>query len=235
MPTSLNTASLKVLVACERSGMVRAIATDGHRLGWIDTDIPSPKAMRIILRADLLNRLKPLANICLDAFFGFDAAANVCSISFGNTHIVSKLIDGVFPDCNKVMPNNDRVEVPVDTRKMMAAIGNITKGLPRKNTGEGIKISKPNGKFVLEYSSPETGTYIQEIEAGGEPLHKNFGVNIRYLEGIIKGLSGREIIFSLAKPGDGSEDDYEMSYFTGPTIIKSAGDPLNTLLMPLRI
>lgn len=211
----------------ECNGNLRAVATDGKRLAWIDTAISAAPDMGILINKTLVRRLGDLADECCNAEFSFNDTGSKCQITFGNTTIVSRLIDGTFPDYTRLIPTLPTIDVKFKTRHLRGALDKLAQCLPKASSGT-IKLEKSAGKVSLSYTSPDGVTLYQEIEASGEEWPGHAGFNLHYLKGIVRAHAGLETTIKL--PVD---ENYQG--FCHAAIINSEADPLNTLLMPMRV
>ena len=85
-------------------GSLQAVATDGHRLSWASIAIAGdyPRQEVILPRKTVLELGKLLADS--DEPVTIDILANQVRFRFGNVELVSKVVDGKFPDYNRVIP-----------------------------------------------------------------------------------------------------------------------------------
>lgn len=118
------------LCAAEGSNTLRAVATDGHRMSRIDSETVVSEAPSVILHVKLIDLLlkiaKPKGNRLFRLYVGDQW---VCILTDG-IEIVSKVIDGTFPDYTRVIPAEDgAISVSLSRttinrmRQLMAAIG----------------------------------------------------------------------------------------------------------------
>jgi DNA polymerase-3 subunit beta len=141
--------------------------------------------------------------------------------SFNGVIITSKLIDGTFPDYERVIPSGNDKILDVDTKIFAAAVDRVATISSEKSRA--IKMSLAPGHVVLSANSPESGSATEELEAkyGGALL--DIGFNARYLLDILQQMEGEGARFTLADA-------------TAPAIIQDVAD-MSALyvLMPMRV
>ena len=179
---NLNGLFTKVELAEDGMHLLKMVATDGHRLSIANGTLKGtagPELLKgVILPKKGIYELKKITEEDGgDLLFGF--MENSAVIKRGNFYMVMRLVDGEFPDYNRVIPTaNDRVvtvnrEVFTHSVRRMAILSSEKfKGIMLEISASSIKISSSN---------PELGDAMEEIDVdyGGEPLAVRF--NARYL------------------------------------------------------
>ena len=138
-----------------------------------------------------------------------------------NFCISSKLIDGSFPDYEKVIPQNNDKNFKVDNKPFYEAVDRVSTVSSEKS--KSIKLSIFENLVSLSSNSVETGSGAEDIEVEYSGNKIEIGYNAKYLLEIISQITGDKIIFELSDP-------------SSPSIIKDTNDK-NTLyiLMPMRV
>ncbi|OYY26316.1 MAG: DNA polymerase III subunit beta, partial [Azorhizobium sp. 35-67-15] len=135
--------------------------------------------------------------------------------------LTSKLIDGTFPDYNRVIPaGNDKVLL-VDKADFAAAVDRVS--TVSSERGRAVKLSLTDGKLVLSVTNPDSGSATEELEVdyAAEPL--DIGFNSRYLLDITAQLEGDTAELKLADSGS-------------PTLVRdSTKTDALYVLMPMRV
>lgn len=145
---------------------LRAIATDGHRLYMQEIEAPhgvteglgiksgyQPGAILPRSTVDLL--LKLLKGKACPENVKIAVSEIGFEISFGDIRLVSKLIDGTFPDYQRVIPTSNHNVSSFMASEMLAAIADVTVIASGKSPR--VKLSLSDGECVLSYADPETG------------------------------------------------------------------------------
>ena len=135
--------------------------------------------------------------------------------------LTSKLIDGTFPDYERVIPRNNDKRLEVDTHLFSEAVDRVSTVSLEK--GRAVKLSIEKDKLGLSVNNPDSGSAEEEIAAGYESTPIEVGFNSRYLLDIASQIKSDNIIFQLADAGS-------------PAVITSPGDEdALYVLMPMRV
>jgi DNA polymerase-3 subunit beta len=202
--------------------VLRAVATDGHRLARIEVPLPEGASTMpgVIIPRKTVNEIRKL----------IDEAAARIEISLSETKIrfrfdaitvISKLIDGTFPDYERVIPvGNDKI-LEVRAKPFAASVDRVSTISTEKSRA--IKLSLNRDNLTLSATSPEAGSATEELEVkyGGPPLE--IGFNSRYLLDVIQQIGGDEARFIIADAA-------------APSIVRDTADGGSLyVLMPMRV
>lgn len=135
--------------------------------------------------------------------------------------LTSKLIDGTFPDYERVIPADNDKTLDVECKLFAAAVDRVS--AISSDRSRAVKLSMANGSLVLSANSPDSGSATEELEVSyhGEALE--IGFNSRYLLDITQQIEGEQAQFSIADAAS-------------PTILRELGDPRAIyVLMPMRV
>lgn len=204
------------------SAMLRAVATDGHRLA--QAQVPAPDGARgmpgIIVPRKTVGELQRLMDDP-DATLNVELSDSKIRVAFANVVLTSKLIDGTFPDYDRVIPKNNGKIMQVDRVDFASAVDRVSTVSSEK--GRAVKLSLADGALTLSVTNPDSATATDElvVDFDSDPL--DIGFNSKYLLDITGQLSSENATFALADPGS-------------PTLIHD-GDASKTLyvLMPMRV
>ena len=198
------------LHTAERNGtpVLRAVATDGHRLASVEV----PRKAVAELYKLIEDSADDVAVALSDAKIRF---------SFDGAVLTSKLIDGTFPDYDRVIPaENDKV-VEVDCAAFKDAVDRVSAISSEKSRAVKLAISKNN--MVLSANSPENGTATEELEIAYDGGELEIGFNSRYL-------------LDIAQQIDGGDARLSLSDAASPTLIQDTSDTSALyVLMPMRV
>jgi DNA polymerase-3 subunit beta len=142
-------------------------------------------------------------------------------ISDGRVVLTSKLIDGTFPDYERVIPQGNDKRLEVDNASFAQAVDRVS--TLSSDKGRAVKLALTDGKLTLSVNNPESGSATEElsVEYGFDPLE--IGFNARYLLDISQQLESEAAEFLLADPGS-------------PTMVRDVKDPSALyVLMPMRV
>src|SRR5579872_2970534 len=214
------------LHAAESEGtrVLRAVATDGHRLARVEEPLPEGAGSMpgVIIPRKTVNELRKL----LDEVSGnVEVALSDTRIQFHADAVMltSKLIDGTFPEYERVIPRGNDKVLRVGKKDFADAVGRVSAISAERSRP--VKLSLARDLLVLSAASPEQGTATEELdsdhvtyEAG--PLE--IGFQARYLNDITDQIEG-DVEFRFA---DGS----------APTVVRDAADASALyVLMPMRV
>jgi DNA polymerase III subunit beta len=201
---------------------LRAVATDGHRLAQVDLPLPNgAKGMPgvIVPRKTVLE----LHKLVEDSDETVRVELSVSKIRFAADHVIltSKLIDGTFPDYERVIPQGNDKRMEVDNSAFARAVDRVS--TLSSDKGRAVKLSITDGKLTLSVNNPDSGSATEElpVEYGFDALE--IGFNARYLLDISGQLEGDTAEFQLADPGS-------------PTMVRDRTDASALyVLMPMRV
>ncbi len=202
--------------------MLRAVATDGHRLAQSQLKLPEGAAGMpgVIVPRKTVGEILRLLD---DASEEVEVELSNAKIRFrtGGVVLTSKLIDGTFPDYGRVIPTGNDKTLEIDRASFAAAVDRVS--TISSERGRAVKLSLSDGKLVLTVTNPDSGTATEEVEADYSAEPMDIGFNSRYLLEIASQLSSGTALFRLADPG-------------APTLILDKGDEAALyVLMPMRV
>lgn len=206
----------------EGSMKLRAVATDGHRLAQAQTDAPEGAAGMpgVIVPRKAVGEVQKLLEEP-DASVTVELSDSKIRFTVGDVVLTSKLIDGTFPDYNRVIPTANDKELLLDRVEFSAAVDRVS--TIASDRGRAVKLSLSEGQMVLSVNNPDSGSAEEEISVDYQSDPLDIGFNSRYLLDITNQLSAEQATFMLADPGS-------------PTLIheKSNAGALY-VLMPMRV
>lgn len=210
------------LVDIQGTAMLRAVATDGHRLAQMQMAAPAGSAGMpgVIIPRKTVNEVLRLIEDA-SAEVGIEISLTKIRFMIGSVVLTSKLIDGTFPDYARVIPVGNDKKLVIDRRQFAAAVDRVSTIASER--GRAVKLSLSSGKLMLTVTNPDSGSATEEVEVdySADPL--DIGFNARYLLDIAERLQDENAVFMLADPGS-------------PTLIHEAtGSGALYVLMPMRV
>jgi DNA polymerase-3 subunit beta len=209
-------------VGSGKAAMLRGVATDGHRLAQYELPLPAGAAGMpgvIVPRKTVGEVLRLIEDGETEVAIELSQAK--IRFKIGDVVLISKLIDGTFPDYARVIPLGNDKELQVQKKEFEAAVDRVS--TISSERGRAVKFSLGNGRLVLSVTNPDSGSATEELEVeyAAEPLE--IGFNARYLLDIAAQLDGEVAVLKFADPGS-------------PTLIqdKDAKGALY-VLMPMRV
>ncbi|ESX78265.1 DNA polymerase III subunit beta [Mesorhizobium sp. LSHC414A00] len=190
-----------------------AVATDGHRLG--KHVVASVGEIPAVIMPRKFVGLLPAGTVSVSLS---DTKVRITS---GETVITSKLIDGTFPDYQRVIPTGNDKIVVFDTATMAEAADRVS--IVSSERGRAVKLSFDDDQVTLAVNNPDSGSATEEIVAAyeGEPIE--IGFNSAYLAELVGRFPAGDIRLALADAGS-------------PAVFTSDKTPeLLCVLMPMRV
>lgn len=203
-------------------GEMRAVATDGHRLARFQLELPEGASDMpgVIVPRKMIGELRRLLD---DIEGAIDVSLSDTKIQFATdgVELTSKLIDGTFPDYQRVIPSGNDKVLSLDSREFAQAVDRVSTISTDKSRA--VKLALTQDKLTLSVVNPDSGTATEEVGASYNASAIEIGFNARYLLDITSQIEGKEIRFLLSDAGS-------------PTLIEDSEDQ-GTLyvLMPMRV
>ena len=201
--------------------VLRAVSTDGHRLARFEMPLPDGAAdmPAVIVPRKAVLELRKLIEDAAD-LIQITVSENKIRFAFDHIVMTSKLIDGTFPDYQRVIPQGNDKIVEVDPAVFTKAIDRVSTISDGKSRA--LKITLDGKHMTLSASSAEAGSATEEMEVNGDS-NMEIGFNAKYLLDITSQIEGEGCRLTLADAAS-------------PTIIQDNSDPSALyVLMPLRV
>ena len=204
---------------------LRAVATDGHRLAQYDIPLPqgAEEITGIIIPKKTVFELRKVLDDA-DGDVSVSLYENKIKFSFNNLKIISKVIDGTFPDYTKVIPQNNDKKFKTNNSELKNAIDRVSAvAINEETKSKAIKLTIENNKLNLCVESQSKGSAKEEIDISYNNEKVDIGFNSRYL-------------LDICNEVDGDEIDVNLLDSISPAIILDKTDEnLFFVLMPMRI
>ncbi len=201
---------------------LRSVATDGHRLARAEVEAPagSEGMPGIIIPRKTVGELQKLVDVP-DVKVAVELSDTKIRFTIGSVVLTSKLIDGTFPDYQRVIPTGNDKKLVIDRQSFAQAVDRVS--TISSERGRAVKLSIADGQVTLTVNNPDSGSATEEVAADYDSDPLEIGFNARYLLDVAGQLSGSEARFMLADAGS-------------PTLIYDTADE-NALyvLMPMRV
>jgi DNA polymerase III subunit beta len=209
--------------------MLRAVATDGHRLARVE--VPAPKGALgmpgvIVPRKAVAEIQKLVEN--LDQDVRIEISPSKARFTFGDPSVhlgqvvlTSKLIDGTFPDYMRVIPSGNDKRLTVDREPFQVAVDRVA--TISSERGRAVKLTLADAKLILSVTNPDLGSAVEELDVDYDSSPIDIGFNARYLLDITEQLDNDTVLFKLSDPGS-------------PTLLQDRdGAAALYVLMPMRV
>lgn len=202
--------------------MLRAVATDGHRLARVELPAPSgAEALPgiILPRKAVLELHKLIDDVTGDVA----VSATPARIRFAFDHVTlsTKLIDGTFPDYNRVIPTTNDKRMEVDNQQLRQAVDRVSTISSEKSRA--VKVNLGKNQMTVSVKNPDRGSAAEELVINYTATPIEIGFNARYLLDVAAQIDGENAIF-------------EFFDAHSPTLIRDSGDDsAQYVLMPMRV
>jgi DNA polymerase-3 subunit beta len=201
---------------------LKAAATDGHRLARVTVAKPdgADGMPDVIVPRKCVAELRKL----LDELEGtVEVSMSPTKIRFGlgSAVLTSKLIDGTFPDYNRVIPTGNDKLLKLDPKSFAQGVDRVSTIASEKTRA--VKMNVDRDKVTLSVTSPESGTATEELAADYGSDGIEIGFNARYLLDILGEIDGDTVEVHLADAA-------------APTLLRENDkSPALYVLMPMRV
>ena len=202
--------------------VLRAVATDGHRLAMVE--MPLPEGARdmqgVIVPRKTVNELRKLIDE-IEGDISIELGETKVRFVFDSVVLTSKLIDGTFPDYERVIPDGADKHLSVDAKAFAAAVDRVSTISTERSRA--VKLAIDGQTMTLSATSAEQGNATEEMEVGFDGGSLEIGFNARYLMDVTQNLTG-----------DGTR--LSMTDASSPTLIRDGSDESAVyVLMPMRV
>ncbi len=202
--------------------MLRAVATDGHRLARVDAPLPEGAADMpgVIVPRKTVDQVRKLLS---DDEAEIAVSVSEAKIRFATPGITltSKVIDGTFPDYARVIPTGNTRKLEVDAADFARAVDRVATVSSERSRA--VKLSLDEDRLTLSVNSPDSGTAEEELAVAYGDEKLEIGFNAKYLQEIAGQVDREMAVFLFNEPGD-------------PTLMRE-GDDMSAIyvVMPMRV
>jgi DNA polymerase-3 subunit beta len=174
---------------------LRAVATDGHRLAFASVGIEAdmPRQEMILPRKTVLELNRLLLDS--DDALNITLAPNQVRFAFGSVVLVSKLIDGKFPDYERVIPPSLRNHVTIGRQTLMQAMNRAAILTNEKFRGVRVVLGEDTLKLIAANAEQEEAQEEVEVKYAGEAI--DVGFNVGYLLDVLNNVQSDEVQWSF--------------------------------------
>ncbi len=203
-------------------GVLKAAATDGHRLARVTVDQPEGASGMpdVIVPRKCIAELRKLLDE-VDGSVGVSLSGTKIRFDLGQAILTSKLIDGTFPDYSRVIPTSNDKILKLDPKSFMEGVDRVSTIATEKTRA--VKMALDRDKITLSVTSPENGTAAEEVPGDYAAAPFEIGFNSRYLMDIL-GQIGTDTV------------EVHLADAAAPTLIRENDkSPALYVLMPMRV
>jgi DNA polymerase-3 subunit beta len=177
-------------------GSLQAVATDGHRLSYASLAIAPGSYVRqevILPRKTVLELAKLLEDS--DSEITIELLSNQVRFRFANIELVSKVVDGKFPDYNRVIPTGHAKQVELARAELLQALQRAAILSNEKFRGVRLVLGSDQLKIICTNSEQEEAEEELEVAYKGDAL--DIGFNITYLLDVLQNLGTERVALAF--------------------------------------
>jgi len=205
----------------EKEGNLISVSTDGHRLAKLS--MPAPEGSKgmpgVIIPRKAVLEIRKLSEE-FDGDINIKLSENKIIFSADTVKFTSKLIDGTFPDYEKVIPSGNTKALTLNPKEFAIAVDRVSTVATDKTSAVSLKISR--GNVNISVNAPDCGSANDEISVTYEDEALDIGFNSRYLIEVASQIEGPECTMLLSDSAS-------------PALIKDLDDEnVIYVLMPMR-
>jgi DNA polymerase-3 subunit beta len=204
-------------------GKVRMVATDGHRLSLVERELLGDfklKAGVIIPRKGLME-LKRLLDEAPEADCQLGFAENSALFKKPGLSMVMRLIDGQFPEYQRVIPKEGEKQLMVSRARLGDALKRIA--LLSADKSNAVKVSLSENLLRITANNPDLGEAKDDLEVAYRGGSMTVGFNARYIQDVLASMDTDEVAVELG-------DEHS------PGVMHAPGDrSYTTVVMPMRV
>jgi DNA polymerase-3 subunit beta len=203
-------------------GMVRTVATDGHRLAMCSYDCdanPADTLQLIVPRKGIMELVKLLEDS--NESVKLQVGNNHIRISLNEFIFTSKLIDGRFPDYERVIPKNSDKSIEADRESVRQAM--VRTSILSNEKYRGIRLRLHNNSLQAQANNPEMEEAEEEVEVNYDGPEMEIGFNVSYLLDALGAVSENTVVMELG--------DANSSCVIHPVVDQSC----TYVIMPMRL
>ncbi len=174
---------------------LRAVATDGHRLAYASMEVEAelPRQELILPRKTVLELNRLLADN--DAPLEITLTPNQVRFDFGNVNLVSKLIDGKFPDYERVIPATLKNHLQVERMPLLQSM--VRAAILTNEKFRGVRLVLTDGSLKVMSANAEQEEAQEELEVAYAGDSLDIGFNVNYLLDVLNNIQNDEVSFSF--------------------------------------
>ena len=186
---------------------LKLVATDGHRLAYASLPLGSelPRQEAIVPRKTVLELSKLLADT--DDVINVELSPTQASFAFGSISLVSKLIDGKFPDYTRVIPQGHKNKMRTSRDALRQALSRAA--ILSNEKFRGVRWVLADGTLKIVSSNAEQEEAQEELEVGYAGDALDIGFNVNYLLDVLNNVAGTDIECAFGDASSSALISYE--------------------------
>ena len=174
---------------------VIAVATDGHRLAFcqVETEQEFPKQEVIIPRKTILELQRLLEEV--DDPVQVEIANNQIKLTFADIELISKLVEGKFPDYTRVIPKGYKNDFTISRDQLLRSLQRAA--IMTSDKFKGVRCVVAPGSLKISSTNADQEEAVEEVEIdyGGDTV--DIGFNVTYLLDVLNNLKSDQVNIAL--------------------------------------
>ena len=206
----------------ENGKVLRCVATDGHRLARIDSELPdgADSLPGVIVPRKAVGELRKLLEDD-DTQIAVSVSETKVRFATPETVMTSKVIDGTFPDYTRVIPQGNTRRLEVDASEFAQAVDRVSTVSSERSRA--VKMTLDEDRLVLSVNAPDSGAAEEELVVAYGDERLEIGFNAKYLLEIAGQVDRENAVFLFNSSGD-------------PTLMREGNDDSAVyVVMPMRV
>ncbi|MGL4331800.1 MAG: DNA polymerase III subunit beta, partial [Bacteroidales bacterium] len=205
----------------EKEGYITAVASDSRRLSLAVRSIKEGINIKegIIIPLKTINEIQKILSTGRACF---SISGNQCFFRIGNTEIISRLVDGQFPNFKQVIPKDYSIKAVVNTKKLIESLRRIM--VFTREPSFKVILSFSKDLLTIESKTAELGEAVEEMTIENNSSEKLvIGINSQYMMDSIKEVDSISVVFGMTG---------QMSPIT---IVPENDENTTAVIMPIQI
>jgi DNA polymerase-3 subunit beta len=202
-----------------RDNKLTTVCTDGRRLALVEQEIDVPEDAQLDIVVPSKTVAELIKTLDSEGDANIKTSATQVAFEFGNIFIISKLIDGTYPNYRQVIPSQCEERIAIDREMLQGAVRRVS--LMLDDQAASVKIQITENRMELLTSSPEIGESREAVPVKYSGKDITIAFNPTFLMAPLKHLDSDEIYLELSD---------ELS----PGVIKT-NVPFLYVIMPIRV
>lgn len=207
-----------------QKGLLTLVATDGFRLSQKKVELNGGgKPQKVILPKSALGEISRLSQEADEIYFSYKEKDSQTVFEIGDCVLSTRILEGEFPDFEKIIPKGGEVKVGIDKEELLRAVK--TASVFARDSANIIRFVAEKGGISLSAESNQTGSQKARVDAKVEGESKGFEIafNYRFVEEFLHAVKGEGVTLTFSTP-------------TAPGVFQDATDTNYLhLIMPVRI
>ena len=197
---------------------LNVVGTDGHRLSYTSTQLEQEyeKQELILPRKTIIELIKLLDDS--EEEVSIETANGQVNFSFGEIRLISKVIDGKFPDYTRVIPVGHKNSFTIERMDILLSMQRASILSNEKYRGIRMVLGNGNLRMISTNSEQEEAEEELEIAYEGDPI--DIGFNVTYMIDVLNNVASEQIVFSFADANSSClvtvPDDKDYKYVVMP-------------------